>query len=324
MTGHDDMMPSMEVPLSMPGFQEFMRPILKLAADGRECTMQDVVPALAAHFAIPEAEQNLLMESGTQTKLYNRAAWAVTHLTKGMLIEKVSRGRFRITPRGLETLSKHPGRVDLKYLSQFPEFQAFRTKTNKPTAVVAALNKADAETADTDKTPEEQLGEAYEELREALADDLLRRFRSGTPKFFEHLVLQVLLAMGYGKGHIERAKVTGRSGDEGIDGVIPQDRLELDMVYVQAKRHENAVGPGDIDKFVGSLMRKKANKGVFITSGTFTDGAERAAKDAAVKLRLIDGDELAELMIDYNVGVSAAATYVVKKVDTDFFEGLPV
>lgn len=130
--------------------------------------------------------------------------------------------------------------------------------------------------------------------------------------------------MGYGKGQIERAKVTGKSGDEGIDCVIPQDRLELDMVYVQAKRHENAVGPGDIDKFVGSLMRKKATKGVFITSGTFTDGAERAGKEAAVKLRLIDGDELAELMIDYNVGVAAADTYVVKKVDTDFFEGLPL
>ncbi|MFN8871940.1 MAG: restriction endonuclease, partial [Phycisphaerae bacterium] len=163
-----------------------------------------------------------------------------------------------------------------------------------------------------------------EELRETLADDLLRRVRSGSPKFFEHLVLRLLLAMDYGKGHIERAKVTGKSGDEGIDGVIPQDRLGLDMVYVQAKRHENAVGPGDIDKFVGSLMRKKATKGVFITSGTFTEGATRAGKEAAVKLRLIDGDELAELMIDYNVGVAPADTYVVKKVDTDFFDGLPV
>lgn len=310
--------------MSIPGYQEFMLPLLRFASDGKEHTMQDALPVLAEEFSIPEAEQNLLIESGTQTRFYNRVAWALTYLTKSLLIEKVSRGKFKISARGLDTLGTNPPSIDNKFLRRFPEYQAFKAKKIKDSAETVNRDNNETATAEPDITPEEQLAAASNELREALADDLLRRVRAGSPKFFEHLVFRLLLAMGYGKGQIERAKVTGKSGDEGIDCVIPQDRLELDMVYVQAKRHENSVGPGDIDKFVGSLMRKKATKGVFITSGTFTAGAERAGKEAAVKLRLIDGDELAELMIAYNVGVAVADTYVVKKVDSDFFEGLPL
>jgi restriction system protein len=301
-----------------------MLPLLKLAANGQERTIADAMMELAKQLGISEAEQDLMLPSGTQTRFYNRVTWAVTYLTKSLLLDKAGRGKFKIAPRGQEVLRSNPSCIDNKFLEQFAEYQAFKTKKNKAKAIVVSDDEQSESATDSDITPEEQLGAAYEELREALADDLLRRVRSGSPKFFEHLVVRLLLAMGYGKGQIERAKVTGKSGDEGIDGVIPQDRLELDMVYVQAKRHENAVGPGDIDKFVGSLMRKKATKGVFITSGTFTEGATRAGKEAAVKLRLIDGDELAELMIDYNVGVAPADTYVVKKVDTDFFDGLPM
>ncbi|MBL9001506.1 MAG: restriction endonuclease [Phycisphaerae bacterium] len=310
--------------MAIPGYQEFMLPLLKFAADGQEHTISDALAELAEQMGISDADQDLMLPSGTQTRFYNRVTWAVTYLTKSLLLEKAGRGKFKIAQRGQEVLNRNPPLIDNKFLKQFPEYQAFKTKKNKAKAIITSDDDEDDTSTDSDITPEERLGAAYEELREALADDLLRRVRSGSPKFFEYLVIRLLLAMGYGKGQIERAKVTGKSGDEGIDGVIPQDRLELDMVYVQAKRHENAVGPGDIDKFVGSLMRKKATKGVFITSGTFTDGAERACKEAAVKLRLIDGDELAELMIDYNVGVAPADTYVVKKVDTDFFEGLPV
>jgi restriction system protein len=310
--------------MAIPGYQDFMLPLLKLAANGQERTIADAMMELAKQMGISEAEQDLMLPSGTQTRFYNRVTWAVTYLTKSLLLEKAGRGKFKIAPRGQEVLRSNPLCIDNRFLEQFAEYQAFKTKKNKAKAIVVADDEQSESAADSDITPEEQLGAAYEELREALADDLLRRVRSGSPKFFEHLVVRLLLAMGYGKGQIERAKVTGKSGDEGIDGVIPQDRLELDMVYVQAKRHENAVGPGDIDKFVGSLMRKKATKGVFITSGTFTEGATRAGKEAAVKLRLIDGDELAELMIDYNVGVAPADTYVVKKVDTDFFDGLPM
>lgn len=308
--------------MAVPGYQEFMLPLLMLAADGKEHTITEAIEALALKMGVSEEEQDLMLPSGTQTILYNRVTWATTYLTKSLLLEKVGRGKFRIAPRGTDVLNRKLSRIDNKFLEQFPEYMEFKHK-KRPGLSATATTFKDLTEKDADTTPEEQLEAAYEELREALADDLLRRVRTGTPKFFEHLVVRVLLAMGYGKGQIERAKVTGKSGDEGIDGVIPQDRLELDMVYIQAKRHENAVGPGDIDKFVGSLMRKKANKGVFITSGSFTDGAVRAAKEAAVKLRLVDGDELAELMIDYNVGVSVAETYVVKKVDTDFFEALP-
>lgn len=307
--------------MAIPGYQEFMLPLLKFAADGQEHTISDALETLASQMGITDAEQDLMLPSGTQTRFYNRVTWAVTYLTKSLLLEKAGRGKFKIAQRGIETLKTNPKRIDNKYLERFSEYQAFKTKKSKSKAIIASND--DDTSSDSDITPEERLGAAYEELREALADDLLRRVRSGSPKFFEHLVVRLLLAMGYGKGQIERAKVTGKSGDDGIDGVIPQDRLELDMVYVQAKRHENAVGPGDIDKFVGSLMRKKATKGVFITSGTFTDGAQRAGREASVKLRLVDGDELAELMIDYNVGVAPADTYIVKKVDTDFFEGLP-
>jgi restriction system protein len=310
--------------MAIPGYQDFMLPLLKLAANGQERTIADAMMELAKQLGISEAEQDLMLPSGTQTRFYNRVTWAVTYLTKSLLLDKAGRGKFKIAPRGQEVLRSNPSCIDNKFLEQFAEYQAFKTKKNKAKAIVVSDDEQSESATDSDITPEEQLGAAYEELREALADDLLRRVRSGSPKFFEHLVVRLLLAMGYGKGQIERAKVTGKSGDEGIDGVIPQDRLELDMVYVQAKRHENAVGPGDIDKFVGSLMRKKATKGVFITSGTFTEGATRAGKEAAVKLRLIDGDELAELMIDYNVGVAPADTYVVKKVDTDFFDGLPM
>ncbi len=308
--------------MAIPGYQDFMLPLLKVAADSREYTMQDVLPPLAEEFDISESEQDIMIASGTQTKFYNRVAWAVTYLTKSCLIEKVTRGRFRITDRGLKVLKENPTRIDNKYLARFPEYQTFRARKPVDSGSGESSNGRESASDDFDVTPEERLGAAYLDLRESLADDLLRRVRAGTPKFFEHLVFRLLLAMGYGHGQWERAKVTGKSGDDGIDCVIPQDRLELDMVYVQAKRHENSVGPGDIDKFIGSLSRKNATKGVFITSGSFTDGAERACREAKVKLRLIDGDELAEMMIDYNVGVTPADSYVVKKIDTDFFEGL--
>jgi restriction system protein len=245
-----------------------------------------------------------------------------TYLSKSLLVEKSGRGRFRIAARGHEVLARNPARIDNHFLDQFAEYRAFKTKR----AVKANETKrnvvVDAELVEPDSTPQEQLAAAHAELRAALADDVLRRVRAGSPRAFEHLVIRLLVAMGYGGGQVDRAEVTGKSGDEGIDGVIREDRLGLDMVYVQAKKWENTVGPGEIDKFVGSLMRKKATKGVFITSGSFTDGAERAGREAAVKVRLIDGEELAELMIDYDVGVAAADTYVVKKIDTDFFESI--
>lgn len=308
--------------MAVPGYQEFMLPLLRVAGDGQEHKVSEAMEVLARDMGVSAEDQNIMLPSGTQTRYSNRVSWAVTYLTKSLLLEKSGRGRFRIAPRGAEVLRNNPARIDDGFLARFPEFIAFKTQGRASDVVMQHPDVAEADSSVADNTPEERLEAAYQELRDAVADDLQRRLREGSPRFFEHLVIRLLVAMGYGGGQVDRAEVTGKSGDDGIDGVIREDRLGLDMVYVQAKKWDNAVGPGEIDRFVGSLMRKKATKGVFITSGTFTEGAQRAAKEAAVKVRLIDGDELAGLMIDFNVGVAPAETYVVKKVDTDFFEGV--
>lgn len=308
--------------MPVPGYQEFMLPLLKLAADGHEHTFADAMEKLAEQFGITEQDKAVILPSGTQTQFYNRVTWASTYLAKSLLLAKSGRGRFRIAPRGMEVLAKKPPRIDNRFLEQFPEYVAFKNKKNAKSESLLPKAATPDHADEPITTPVERLDAAYAELREALADDLLQRVRSATPKGFERLVVRLLVSMGYGGGRLEHAEVTGKSGDEGIDGVIREDRLGLDMVYVQAKKWENTVGPGEIDKFVGSLMRKKANKGVFITSGTFSDGAERAAKEAAVRVRLVDGDELAELMIDFNVGVANAETYAIKKIDSDFFDDL--
>jgi restriction system protein len=305
--------------MAIPGYQDFMLPLLKLAADGSEHTVPEAMAALAKELAISAEDQELLLPSGTQTRFYNRVSWAVTYLAKSLLLEKASRGKFRISQRGREVLAGGPIRIDNAFLQQFEEYKNFKTSRRVDSAPDALPDPTESA---VQLTPAEQLNDAYEDIRDTLADDLLQRVRAATPKDFERLVVQLLVALGYGGGQIEHAEVTGKSGDDGIDGVIREDRLGLDMVYVQAKKWEYTVGPGEIDKFVGSLMRKKATKGVFITSGKFTDGAERAAREAAVKVRLIDGIELAKLMFDFDVGVSPVRTYVLKRIDTDFFEEL--
>lgn len=304
--------------MSVPGYQEFMLPLLRLAGDGAEHTISDAMEQLARQMGLSEEDRDAMLPSGTQTRFYNRVTWAVTYLTKCLLIEKVGRGRFRITDRGRGALANKPPRIDNEFLGQFAEYQAFKTKKRD---TVAADPEPAALAADPDVTPDERLDAAYKELRETLADDLLQRVRAASPKFFEILVVDLLVAMGYGGSRADAAQVVGKSGDDGIDGVIKEDRLGLDMVYIQAKKWENSVGPGEIDRFVGSLSRKKAHKGVFLTTGAFTDGARRAALEATAKIVLIDGDELAELMIDHGVGVTAQKQYLVKKLDSDYFEG---
>jgi restriction system protein len=214
-------------------------------------------------------------------------------------------------------------RIDNAFLDQFAENKAFKSKRGEK----ASATKRETETGLASEltegsatTPDERLDAAFAELRETLADDLLERVRKGTPKFFEHLVVDLLVAMNYGGSREDAAQVVGKSGDEGIDGVIKEDRLGLDMVYVQAKKWDNSVGPGEIDRFVGSLMRKKAHKGVFITSGSFTTGALRAAQEASAKIVLIDGAQLAQLMMEHEVGVTSYKSYTVRRVDSDYFE----
>ena len=307
--------------MPVPGFQEFMLPFLRLTADGNEHSIPEALATLADQMKISQADRDAMQPSGTQTTLYNRVAWAITYLSKCMLIERPSRGRFKISARGREVLKADPTRINIKFLEQFPELRAFREKKLDKTAAVAATNGADTQSANSDITPDEQMDIAYIELREALADELLARVRGGTPKFFEHLVVDLLVAMGYGGSRVDAAQVVGKSGDGGIDGVIKEDRLGLDMVYIQAKRVESDIGPGAIREFVGSLGERKASKGVFITSGGFTAGAREAANKAHTRIVLIDGEQLAEFMIDHGVGVSDHKTYTVRKLDSDYFEG---
>jgi len=310
--------------MAVPAYQEFMLPLLALSADGVERSIAEAMSHVAAAMNISDADQNAVLPSNPQqTVYYKRFCWAITYLRKAGLIDSPRRGRIVITDRGRKVLTQKPKRIDNAFLAQFAEFRAFTAKKTKPPAAISGKQPPTIESVET-LAPDERLDNAYRELRETLADDLLQRVRSATPRGFERLVVRLLIAMGYGGGQLDRAEVTGRSGDEGIDGVIREDRLGLDLVYVQAKKWENTVGPGEIDKFVGSLMRKKATKGVFITSGTFTEGATRAGKEATVKVRLIDGDELAELMIDFNVGVANEETYIVKKIDSDFFDDLAI
>jgi restriction system protein len=308
--------------MAVPGYQEFMLPLLRIASDGKEHSVPETMATLAEQMKIGDEDRDAILPSGTMTRYYNRVTWAVVYLSKSLLIQKTGRGRFTIASRGIEVLKQNPVRIDNKFLEQFPEYLAFKTKKKEKIAVAVGMTSADADTGDSDITPDEQLDVAYKELRETLADELLQRVRAGTPKFFEHLVVDLLVAMGYGGSRVDAAQVVGKSGDGGIDGVIKEDRLGLDMVYVQAKRHENDIGPGAIREFVGSLGEHKAHKGVFITSGGFTSGAIDAAAKAHTRIVLIDGEQLAEFMIDHGVGVTNYKTYVVKKLDGDYFEGL--
>ena len=307
--------------MAIPGHQDFMLPVLKLAGDGKEHSIAETLETLAPQLGISEQDREIMLPSGKQTRLYSRVTWAVTYLTKSLLLEKVARGKFKLTQRGSEELKKNPPRIDYAFLYQFREFRDFKPKKNTKTSTndqpAGGIGAGD----DPD-TPDERLDAAYMELRKTLADDLLEKVRSGTDKFFEHLVVDLLVAMGYGGSQADRGRVVGKSGDGGIDGVIQEDRLGLDMIYVQAKKWQNPVGPDEIRKFVGSLGERKAHKGVFITSGAFTSGAGQAAEKANAKVVLIDGEQLAQLMIDHGVGVADQKSYVIKTLDSDYFDGI--
>ena len=305
--------------MPVPGYQDFMLPLVKLAADGQERKITDAIDALADQFGLSELDRESMLPSGTQTRLYNRVTWALTYLTKSLLLDKSARGKFKIAPRGIDVLKRNVTRIDNAFLGQFDEFRAFKQKKSKPATSPLAAEIEEVEDVDTSLTPLERVEGGYNELREALADELLTRMRVMQPKAFEQLVVDVLVAMGYGGSQLDAAQVVGKSGDNGIDGVIKEDRLGLDMVYVQAKRYTADVGPGAIREFVGSLGEHKATKGVFITCGGFTSGAKEAAVKAHHRIVLIDGDQLADYMIDNGVGVADYKAYTVKKLDGDYF-----
>jgi restriction system protein len=297
----------------MPGFQAIMLPLLELAADGREHSHHEAVDVLAERFGLTEEEREDRLAGG-QSRFGNRVAWARVHLGQARLLESTRRGWFQITQRGREVLQQRPDRIDLRFLERFEEFRSFRNRRRSRADAPAPSGISASEAS-----PEEALEEAHRQMRQALMAELLRLVKTSPPAFFERLVIDLLLAMGYGGSRVEAGRTIGRSGDEGIDGTISEDRLGLDMIYVQAKRWDQAVGRPEVQRFAGALQGQRSRKGIFITTSSFTREAQSYSSGIETKVVLIDGEKLVELMVDYGVGVSTAASYDVKRVDHDYF-----
>lgn len=301
--------------MALPDFQSLMLPLLRSYADGETRSIASVSDSLGREFMLTEDELRQLLPSGRQSTFRNRIAWARTYLSKAGLLASPKRAHFHITETGLKTLAAQPTRIDINYLNAFPEFLNFRTRKHADSPADLAATAAES----ARENPEELIESLHDQLKRALADDLLARISTAAPDFFERLVVELLLKMGYGGSRQDAGRAIGRSGDGGIDGIINEDRLGLDSIYLQAKRWENPVGRPEIQKFAGALAEHRAKKGVFITKSSFTKEALASATKHDARIVLIDGEKLATLMIDHGLGVTLAASYDVKRVDSDYF-----
>jgi restriction system protein len=302
---------------TVPDYQSLMLPVLRAAAAGEQ-RIGAVVQRLGEELGLSEAARAALLASGRQTIFANRVHWAKTYLAKAGLVEGTRRGHFRLTQRGADVLAANPERIDNRFLSRFEEFRQFSDRSAQSTDDEVVPEPADA----AEQTPDEIMRAAHRRIEAALAEDLLDRVRAAPPDFFERLIVNLLLAMGYGGSAADAGRALGRSGDDGVDGVIDQDALGLDRVYIQAKRYAagNSVGPGAIRDIFGSLDRHKAAKGLFVTTSGFTSSARETAVYLSKRIVLIDGEQLTRLMIRHNVGCRIEEVLHVKKVDEDFFE----
>lgn len=303
--------------MAIPDYETLMLPLLRIGAEanGQEVPLIAAVEKLANQFELSEEDRRELLPSGGTFKFSSRVSWARTYLQKACLLEATKRGHFRITDRGRSVLKSKPDRIDADLLAQFEEFREFqgRKKDRKNERADASVNSAE--------TPIESLATQYERLREALASEVLERVKKSSPQFFERLVILLLVRMGYGGSLTDAGQAVGKTGDAGIDGVIREDKLGLDSIYIQAKRWtDKPVGSPDIDQFAGALSKKKATKGIFITTSTFTRDALASLRDYSARITLMDGIQLAGYMIDYGVGVSITSSYDIKKIDSDFFD----
>ncbi|MBA3962339.1 MAG: restriction endonuclease [Chthoniobacterales bacterium] len=302
--------------LMIPAFQDLMLPIVVMCATrgSESISNREFMATLAEQFSLTDADREERLASGKQSRFENRVYWALVHLRRAGLIESTGRGLNRISDRGHDVLRESPDRIDLKLLSQFPEFRAFRSSK-------AAEPPEDNNVAEPPSSPQERIDTAFGELNASLITDIRGKLATVDPFRFERIVLDLLVAMGYGGSRDEAAAVTRKTGDEGIDGVINEDRLGLDVIYVQAKkRSTTSIGRPDIQNFVGALAGKKASKGVFITTSAFHDNAREYAAGLHQKVILIDGRRLAELMIEHGIGVAEEHAYHVKKIDSDYFD----
>ena len=301
----------------IPDFQTLMLPLLETLRDGEEHSLRDTIDELGRRFRLTKEQRRELLQSGRQPIFDNRVGWARTYLKNAGLIEYTRRGYFRITKRGIESLKQKPDRIDIRYLDQFPGFQDFRMGTRKAESQLLPETSPDAGI-----TPDESIEAVYQSITNSLAAEVLSQTKKVSPDFFEGLVVDLLLALGYGGSRKDAGEAIGRSGDEGLDGIIREDRLGLDIVYVQAKRWEGSVGRPEVQRFAGALMGKGARKGVMITTSSFSAEARDYARHVeGCKIVLIEGAELAQLMIEHNIGVTPVRTYEVKRIDTDYFEG---
>jgi restriction system protein len=301
----------------IPDYQSLMLPLLKTIYDGKEYEFKKLIEILAVQFKLNEEEKNELLPSGQALLFPNRVGWARTYLKKAGLIESPGRGIIKITERGKNTLKENLTEINVKYLSKFPEFIQFKLQSRDgDESQLPVLNNEE----NRKQTPEELLESGYQNIRKSLEEEILSKLKSVTPSFFERIVVQLLVKMGYGGSIKDAGKAIGKSGDEGIDGIIKEDKLGLDVIYIQAKRWEGVVSRPELQKFIGALAGQRAKKGVFITTSNFSKEAITYASQMDTKIVLIDGEQLAQYMIDYNLGVSVQNTYEIKKIDSDYFE----
>lgn len=298
--------------MAVPDYQSIMLPLLQFAGDKQEHSLRETIEALADHFSLSSEERKQLLPSGRQATFDNRVGWARTYLAKSDLLQVTRRGYYCISERGLKVLQQKPQKIDNQFLRQYPEFLAFQSKNSQ-------IAETDETMDDASQTPEEVMEEAYQQIRQDLASELLETVQGFSPAFFEKLVVDLLVKMGYGGTRKEAGKAVGSSGDEGIDGIINEDRLGLDVVYIQAKKWQDTVTRPEIQKFAGALQGQRAKKGIFITTSTFSQGARDYVSRIDSKIILIDGEILTQLMIDYNVGVNVVASYELKRIDLDYF-----
>jgi len=303
--------------MPIPDYQSLMLPVLKIAGDGQIHKFRDAIEALSDQFSLTDEERRELLPSGTQAVFDNRVGWARSYLKQAGLLASPKRGFFVITEQGKQLLESGIDRVDNSVLEQFPEYQDFKKRRKKKDDDEESSSE---DIEDSDLTPEDQIASAYKAVRRSVEKEILENIMASTPVFFERLVVNLIVKMGYGGSLSDAGRAIGKSGDGGIDGIIKEDKLGLDVIYIQAKRWEGNVSRPEIQKFAGALQGQRARKGIFITTSGFTEQAKEYASMIESKIILIDGDRLASLMFEYNVGVSLSSVYELKKIDTDYFD----
>ena len=307
--------------MAVPDYQSLMLPVLESAVVG-EVRIGDVVTRLADELKLSETDRSEMLPSGRQTTFANRVHWAKTYLKQAGLIDSTRRAHFQITERGKSVLMEKPSRIDVNFLTRFAEFKEFRERASTGSVVEEKDRSLPASVPSTDRTPEEEMRASHSQLNESLGQEILDRVRLSSPAFFERLVVSLLVAMGYGGTMAEAGRAIGKSGDDGVDGVIDQDPLGLDRVYIQAKRYQsqNTIGPGAIRDFFGSLDMHKASKGLFVTTSGFSSAAIETVEKLGKRIVLIDGRTLSQLMIRYKVACRSEEILEIKRLDEEFFE----